>query len=181
MDSHLKTDDLAESLEKFEEFEDFHRQSEMSITEYVASFDSRYRKIEKLNMKLPSEILAFKLIRKANIGKEVKMLVLTGMNYANKETLYEEAKTSLRKFKGDFTEGKVSSNLSIKLQPAFLAENEEALLAAGYSKQYRGKKCRSDKRSYSHGNQHNHGHQPTRKMNPMGPDGKLLTCRCCGS
>ena len=40
------------------------------------------------------------------------MLVLTEMNYANKEALYEEAKTSLKKFKGDFTEGKTSSNLS---------------------------------------------------------------------
>ena len=102
----------------------------MSITEYIASFDSRYRKIEKLNMKLPSEILAFKLLRKANIGKEEKMLVLTGMDYANKETPYEEAKTSLKKFKGDFTEGKASSNLSIKLEPAFLAENEEALFSS---------------------------------------------------
>ena len=110
LDSQLKKKDLADGLEKFEEFEDFHRQSEMSITEYIASFDSRYRKIEKLNMKLPSEILAFKLLRKANIGKEEKMLVLIGMNYANKETLYEETKTSLKKFKGDFTEGKASSN-----------------------------------------------------------------------
>ena len=132
-------------------------------------------------MKLPSEILAFKLLRKANIGKEEKMLVLIGMNYANKETLYEEAKTSLKKIKGDFTEGKASSNLSIKLEPAFLAENEEVLLAVGYSKQYRGKTGRSDKGSYNHGNQHNHGHQPARKMNLMGPDGKILTCRCSGS
>ena len=52
------------------------------------------------------------------------MIVLTGINYANNETLYEEAKTSLKKFKGDFTEGKASSNLSIKLEPAFLTENE---------------------------------------------------------
>ena len=51
------------------------------------------------------------------------MLVLTGMSHANKETMYEEAKTSLKKFKGDFTEGKASSNLSDKLEPAFLAEN----------------------------------------------------------
>ena len=43
-------------------------------------------------MKLPSEILAFKLLRKANITKEEKMLVLTGMNYDNKDALYEEAK-----------------------------------------------------------------------------------------
>ena len=33
-----------------------------------------------------------------------------------------------------------SSSLSIKLEPAFLGENEIALLATGYSKQYRGKK-----------------------------------------
>ena len=147
LDSHLKKDELSDSQEKFEEFEDFHRQSEMSIiTEYIASFDSRYRKIEKLNMKLPPEILAFKLLRKEYIGEEEKMLVLTGMNYANKETLYEEAKTSLKKFKGDFTEGKASSNLSIKLEQAFLAENAEVLSAAGYSKQYRGKTGRSDKK-----------------------------------
>ena len=43
-------------------------------------------------MVLPSEILAFKPLKKANISKEEKMLVLTGMNYANKNTLYEKAK-----------------------------------------------------------------------------------------
>ena len=44
LDDHLKKDDLADGLEKFEEFEDFQRKSDMSITEYIASFDSRYRK-----------------------------------------------------------------------------------------------------------------------------------------
>ena len=37
------------------------------------------------------------------------MLVLTGMNYGNKATLYEEAKKSLQKFKGDITEGQRGS------------------------------------------------------------------------
>ena len=83
---------LLTAWKKFEEFEDFERQVEMGITEYIASFDSLYRKIEKLNMKLTMEILEFKLLRKANIGKEEKLLVLTGMNYEHKETLYEEAK-----------------------------------------------------------------------------------------
>ena len=51
-------------------------------------FDTKYRKIEKKKMTLPSVILAFKLLRKANISKEEKFLVLTGMNY-DKKTLYE--------------------------------------------------------------------------------------------
>ena len=60
---------------------------------------AKYRKMEKKKMTLPSEILAFKLIRKANITKEEKLLVLTGMNNDSKGTLYEEAEKSLKKFK----------------------------------------------------------------------------------
>ncbi|KAH3835146.1 hypothetical protein DPMN_108490 [Dreissena polymorpha] len=94
-------------------------------------FDSKYRKIEKKSMTLPPEILAFKLLRKANISKDERLLVLTGMNYDNEKTLYEEPKKSLKKFKG--SEGSLSSlQESIKLEPAFLAANEEALIAAGY-------------------------------------------------
>ena len=181
LDEHLKKDDLADSLEKFEEFEDFQRINGMSITEYIASFDTRYRKIEKLKMSLPSEILAFKLLRKANISKEEK-LVLTGMDYSNKVTLYEEAKKSLKKFMADFAEGSSSpgSGSGIKLEPSFLADNEEALLAAGYVKQNRGGKAgKSGRGGFGRGRQADHGQ--LRKMNPLGPDGKTLTCRCCGS
>ena len=133
LDQHLAKDDLTDSLEKFEDFEDLRRLEGQSINEFVAMFDSKYRKIEKKNMTLPTEILAFKLLRKANISKEEKLLVLTGMNYDNKKTLYEEAKKSLKKFKGNENES-LNNHASIKLEPAFLAANEEALLAAGYSK-----------------------------------------------
>ena len=96
LDAHLKKDDQADGLEKFEEFEGFQRLNGMNVTEYMASFDSRYRKIEKLKMTLPSENLAFKHLRKANISKEEKLLVLTGINFSNKKILYEEAKKSLK-------------------------------------------------------------------------------------
>ena len=183
LDSKLMKDDLSDSLEKFEEFEDFQRVNGQNITEYIAAFDSRYRKMEKFKIKLPSEILAFKLLRRANINKEEKMLVLTGMNYANRETLYEEAKQSLKKFKGDITEGSISTAASVKLEPAFLAENEEALLAAGYYKQGQGKRSvRTGRGGYSRGGgQRGQGQEARRKMNPTGPDGKPLTCRVCGS
>lgn len=92
LDKHLAKDDLADSLEKFEDFEDFKRSDGQSINEYISIFDAKYRKIEKKNMKLPPEILAFKLLRRSQISKEERMIVLTGMNFENKETLYEEAK-----------------------------------------------------------------------------------------
>ena len=52
-------------------------------------------------MTLPSEILAFKLLKKAKLKKVERLLVSTGMNYEQKSTLYEEAKSSLKKYKGD--------------------------------------------------------------------------------
>ena len=63
---------------------------------------------------------------------------MTGKDFAKKDTLYEEAKKSLRKFKGGTcdTAGATGgpSTSSIKLELAFIVENEEALLAAGYTK-----------------------------------------------
>lgn len=51
-------------------------------------------------MILPSEILSFKLFRKANITKEQKMLVLTETTYENIATLYEDAMKPLNKSHG---------------------------------------------------------------------------------
>ena len=134
LDKHLGKDDLADSIEKFEDFDDFKRKDGQTIQEFIAMFDSKYRKIEKKDMSLPSEILAFKLLKKANITKEEKLLVLTGMNFDNKAYLYEEAKSSLKKFKGDDIHARENENVNIKLEPAYLAENEDVLLAAGYVK-----------------------------------------------
>ena len=61
---------------------------------------------------------------------------MTGMDYIKKLTLYDQAKKSLKKFKGGPSgENSPSSGAAIKLEPAFLAEHEEALYSAGYVRQ----------------------------------------------
>ena len=114
MDKKLKKDDLADSWEKFSVFEEYERK-EQAITEYISKFDQNYNKILKKGMALPSEILAFKLLKQANLGSEERLLVLTGMDYKNKKELYEQAKLSLKKFKGDqvteFSNGVKTANL----------------------------------------------------------------------
>ena len=114
------------------------------------------------------------------------------MNYENKSTLYEEAKASLKKFKGD--ESVQEEKSRIKLEPAYPAENEEALLAAGYVKSKSNSNfdsrtgARRDwggfgRSSSSRGSQKNFSPKSAknRKMNPVGTDGRTLTCKCCGS
>jgi hypothetical protein len=139
MDSKLGKDDLTDSLEKFEDFENFVRGTDQNIVEFIAKFDQKYNKLKKKDMSLPPAILAFKLLRKANITKNERLLVLTGMDYAMKDELYDQAKKSLLKFKGEQGTGCDSGvvDTAIKLEPAFLAQHEEALVAAGYVRSQR--------------------------------------------
>ena len=100
------------------------------------------------------------------------MLVLTGMNYENKLTLYDEAKSSLKKLKGEGGHAR-SQGASIKLEPSFLAENEEALWAAGYVKRGTHSSRRGGRQSRGGGR--GQGFQSSKR------GAKSLTCRLCGS
>ena len=84
LDKYLLEDELMNSWNKFEDFENFGRKPGHKIREYVADFDLKFRKLEKLHIKLPPEILAFKLFKNANLRKQERMIVLTGVNFAEK-------------------------------------------------------------------------------------------------
>lgn len=190
LDAKLAKDDLADSLEKFEDFEDFNRTKGQSVTDYISKFDQKYNRLVKLRITLPQEILAFKLLRRANITKEEKLLVLTGMDYSMKATLYDQAKKSLKKFKGDQAVGGDSKNIAIKLEPAYLAEHEEALMAAGYIHQSRAQWNPRGRGIPGRGRGRWRGAGPRgpiqdrtrgRPVNPTGQDGRVARCFACGS
>ncbi len=169
-DKNLSKDDLTDSIEKFESFEDCKREPGQSVIDFISNFDQKYNKILKKKMKLPSEVLAFKLLRRANISREERMLVMTGMDYSKKDTLYEQTKQSLKKFKGEMASG--GSNLptmAIKCEPTFVA--------ASYSRG-RYNRGRRPNRSTWRGGMDGRKERP---VNPMGSNGKPMTCLACGS
>ena len=172
MDTHLKKDELTDSVEKYEDFEDLQRAENQSVNEYIQSFDAKYRKLEKLNIKLPAEVLAFKLLKRANVSREEKLLVLTGMNYANRETLYEEAKRSLKKFKGDITTGygpSCEAGHSVLATKCVERHTEGISGISGWHSRKGG------------GQQQNDFIQSRKRKNPVGVNGKPLLCKSCGS
>ena len=61
----------------------------------VSDFDLKFRKLEKLQIKLPLEILSFKLLRNLKFRKQERMLVLSGVNFAYKQKMYKQTKHSL--------------------------------------------------------------------------------------
>ena len=184
-DKHLAKDDLSDSLEKFTDFENYERSEGQTISDFIANFDTKYRRIEKKSMQLPSEILAFKLLQKARINHKEKLLVLTGMNYGNRKTLYEEAKMSLKKFKGD----QLSSEKQVsKINLRKFVKNEEVLVAGGGFMAHR-KLVQKTKASCIQGGIGGHSDglklSPkafnNRRRNQLDANGKILRCHACGS
>ena len=53
---HLEKDDLNDSIEKFTDFENYKRCEGQTIHDFIANFDTKYRRIEKKSMQLPSKI-----------------------------------------------------------------------------------------------------------------------------
>ena len=109
LDRYLLEDELMNSWNEFEDFEKFERKHGQNIRKYVSDFDLKFRKLEKIHIKLPSEILAFKLLRNANLSKQERILVLTGVNFAEKENMYQHTKHSLINFMGDSREEKAGT------------------------------------------------------------------------
>ena len=160
LDKHLLEDELVNSLKRFEEFEIFERQNNENIREYVAKFDLKFRKLEKLNIIIPSEIVAFKLLRKANLSRHDRMIVLTGVNFVDKENMYKDMKYALIKFLGHLTEDDRTRH-DVKLEPAwkiFASSSKRT----GYIQQDKNVTVR-------------------KKLNSLGSNGKTLLCHSCGS
>ena len=161
LDRYFLEDELMNSWNKFENFEKFERKHGQNIREYAADFDLKFRKLEKINIKLPSEILAFKLLRNANLSKQEKMLVLTGVNFAEKGNMYQQTKHSLIKFMGDLTEEKARIGPNVRLEPGW-----KKLVSCSYKK--------GSVKQGSNG-------VMKKKLNPLGLNGQILLCKSCGS
>ena len=116
---------------------------------------------------------------------------MAGINYEDRSSLYEQAVKSLKKFKGDLEVSK--GPYCVKLEPAYLAGNKNALLAAGFVKPksyrqqcYKKREAAKDRGGGGTGfsdkqtSVQNKGVRKKR-INPLGVDGQVLRCMSCGS
>ena len=174
LDSFFEKHEISDALEKYEDFEKFQRSDNQSIRDFIACFDMKYRKLEKLKINLPQEILAFKMLGKANISREMRLMVLSGINFADKDTMYEQATGSLRKFAGDIhvlvhcDKGELDLKLMPKCKAAY--KND---FAAGVCEQRKSNDRETNGLLSKTGLR--------KRINPVGIDGNRLLCKSCGS
>jgi hypothetical protein len=189
---HLASNSIEDSFVKFEELEDCRKGETESIIEYISKFDQKYIRLVRNGMELPSPILAFKLLKSANLRDEERMLVLSGMDYNTKDTLFEQAKLSLKKFMGNIC-GRNEMPGSFRLEPClFNADDDNDLEEVcvcqprRWSNKSRGSNKYRNSGRGQYGRQqyrgeNDKGESEARPVNPTGRDGKPLRCRVCGS
>ena len=142
-------------------------------------------------------MLAFKLLKKASITGDDKKLCLTGMDFSEKDKLYDQAKKSLKKYctDGNFASASTSAE-TVKLEHGVKQEVFAVGGRAGFydnaSQRDRGTsghrfwpshrpfRTNSESRSWKTGSVRGRGISE-RPLNPIGNDGKLLRCKGCGS
>ena len=54
----------------YEKFETFQRPTSMNITDYVNEFEQLYQKVLSYKMNIPSAVLAYRLLKNANLPKD---------------------------------------------------------------------------------------------------------------
>ena len=197
LDRLLRKDDMDDIWKKYEDFEKLKREAGQPLREYISNFEWVYKKIENKGMKLPAEILVFKLIKKAAISVNVRSLIFMQLNFENKSQLYEEAKKALKKYGGIYSE-QIRGETSISLRPGFLEGNYKNSLCTS-NVFNRGRKTTDDKRlswKYGVSGSCDNGawggktteagssvseYRNRKKINPKGLDGHVLRCYSCGS
>ena len=76
LDKHLKKDELADSLEKFEEFEDFHRKEGQSIAGYIVGMGITKKIVSRYIMIRDQRIAIRITIRITRFNFRVRMVLL---------------------------------------------------------------------------------------------------------
>ena len=97
------SDEMADSYEKYVNFEKRVRKKEEKLQEFIADWENLYNKTENKGCKIADMVLAFKLLQTVTLPDIKINLFLTGVSFAvdnENKNMLEPVKKSLRKFVG---------------------------------------------------------------------------------
>jgi len=180
----FQKDELTEVYEHYVNFDRFHRNSKQNIDAYILEFEKLYNKTKKFKLELPKSVLAFKLLDNAGLQHNERLLVLTGVNYNEKDTLLKQMKGALKKFFGKQTKpinfGDCSLP-SIKHEPEQNHEVNATFLKNGnsYKGRYNARRKAGGQRNFSSTTTSNRN--SSRRSNPVDPTGNPMRCMVCQS
>ena len=96
LDKLYLKDKTETAFNALEDFENYKRPTELSITEYCNEFEKRYNKAKSYGTTMSDDVLAFRLLKSANLPESQQQLAKATIT----ELKYENMKTQLKKIHG---------------------------------------------------------------------------------
>ena len=104
----------------YDSFENFKRPPDMSIKDYLITFERLHHKILQYNIKLPEPVLAYRVLKSANISPEKEQLARATIT----ELKYEAMKKQILKIFDETCLTKSSSPpVEVKVEDAFYSNS----------------------------------------------------------
>ena len=199
LDKELSEDDLEKRVRTWYEFEDCVRGSK-DIEDFVSQFDRQYQKAKNASkVKIPEEIRAFMVLKRSNVTKVQRMLILSKLDKNDKDNMFDNICKEIKLVLGGGPgAAKVTeSSEAIKFEAEDLP-SEDVLWNFGYARRghgggWGGRGGGGRGGGYRHGgggkaaNEGDHSCKPydrdgaERRPNRPGPDGKPTRCHNCES
>ena len=174
LDTLYLKDKTQSAYEAYDLFEKFRRDKDMSISDYIIEFERLKAKVESYKMSLSTEIMAYRLLKSANLSENHEQLAKATIPQLS----YDAMKTQLKKIFGDASEKKQDSNDlgAIKSEsPFYQSAGNECYYGDNKPKRYQTKK-----KFYKNKYQKN-VKQSRQGRNPMNKKGEVSRCDICDS
>ena len=165
LDKEFRKNVIDRSYAAFLEFEECRLVDGSSMTEYINSFEMKYKKASAYDMKLPDAVLAFKVLENTGLNQTEKRLILTAV----KELKFEEVKSALKRIYGE--SNPLESKLKVKSEPAYSTTEQE--FPTFYTNGQNNSRW-NKQRNAAVGRE-------LKGTNPLRRDGTISTCSSCGS
>ena len=180
LDIIFKKDETLTAYKAYEDFESYKRPTKMLISEYLNEFEKRWNKTKANGTALSENVLAYRLLRSANLTRHDEQLVIATIG----EFKFESMKDQLKKVVTGIRNGNyLDSGISIKEEPP----ESETLYGNTFSGNSSRRRSFGDRRNIGPPggtyNQHSaQTYQRKRKgRNPLDQWGNITRCLECDS
>ena len=184
LDTLYLRDKVQTAYECYDKFEKFQRSPDMSMSEFIIQFERLLTKTKSYGTSMSSDILAYRLLKSANISESHEQLARATV----KELTYEEMKDQLKKIFGD--KGALTKSDSdfsdVKVEKSDEIQQQDCLYGQYYERTpYRGRSSRGGRgyRGNAVSRPVNRGisSRGRRGKNPADERGNVTKCSICES
>ena len=167
----------------YEKFESFQRPTEMNVIGYINEFERLYHEIQRYEMTLPTAILAYRVLKSANISNEKQQLARATITELNYENMKKQLKAT-----HDSPSVSTENSFEIKSEPTYVTDMKDEPVYYGNNStrgcfnNYKRGNSNSKQWKYNNpGTQHksiNTG-KYGRRTNPVNSNGNITKCSIC--